>query len=236
MRRIAGAARDQPILDIGVGGGRTVPLLRSLSADYVGVDYVVELVRAARRRFPHVRIEHMDARDLGDFADRSFAVVIFSRNGIDAVLHADRRQVFHEIHRVLRPGGLLAYSTHNLDHPSASRLRWHLDRRQLVRHPQRTLRRVIRLPSSIRNYWRLRMLNTSGEGWATIATFGYGHAVAWHHVTFAEAVRELRSSGFSAVELYGSTGLLTSIEDPAASVRDLDTSDLPSLHLVARRP
>src|SRR5947209_2889570 len=109
MRRIAPAAQGQPVLDIGVGAGRTVPYLRALSEDYVGIDYIEETVRVARARHPDARIERADARDLSAFAEGSFAVVVFSFNGIDGVAHEERRDVFGAVHRVLRPGGLFAY-------------------------------------------------------------------------------------------------------------------------------
>jgi len=43
---IAKAAAGKPILDIGVGGGRTVPHLTAMSADYTAIDYSAEMVAA----------------------------------------------------------------------------------------------------------------------------------------------------------------------------------------------
>src|SRR2546423_621717 len=57
-------ARHQPILDIGVGGGRTIPILRRISRDYTGIDYIPELVLACRRRFPEAHVMLGDARNL----------------------------------------------------------------------------------------------------------------------------------------------------------------------------
>ena len=81
---VAHFVRDTPILDIGVGGGRTAPLLAALSADYRGIDYLAEMVALARRRFPAFRFLEMDARRLS-FPDQSFRLVTFSYNGIDSV-------------------------------------------------------------------------------------------------------------------------------------------------------
>src|SRR5262249_15751388 len=78
IQRVAEDCRNQPILDVGIGGGRTVPLLRAISDDYVGIDYTQEMVDAASARFPGVRCEWGDARDLSKFADGSFALVFFS--------------------------------------------------------------------------------------------------------------------------------------------------------------
>ena len=129
--------RGQPLLDLGVGGGRTLPLLRELSDDYTGIDYSAELVAAARRRFPQARIEIGDARDLSRFAASRFALVFFSFNGIDGITHDERGQVFREVLRVLRPRGLFAYSTNNLDTPDTGI--WRRGASQLLRNPQRAL-------------------------------------------------------------------------------------------------
>jgi SAM-dependent methyltransferase len=241
MERVAGEARDQPILDVGVGGGRTTPFLRSVSEDYVGIDYLESLVQAARRRYPGARFEHMDARELSGFGERAFALVVFSRNGIDGVPHADRPQVLSEIRRVLRPGGLFAYSTHNLDYRLAghrpARAQW----RRALAHPARAVRYALRLPILARERQRLGSLTGSGEGWATIATVAYGAGVVWHHVNLAEAWRELREAGFTAaVEVYGESEFgLTVVAGRAsdeACVRQLDTSEWRGFHLVAHKP
>jgi SAM-dependent methyltransferase len=102
------------LLDIGVGGGRTTQYFAPVVADYVGIDYSEVMIQGCRQRFPSYRFEQMDGRDLGQFCDRSFDFVLFSFNGLDYVGHRDRLQILQEIHRVLRPGGYLYFSSHNL--------------------------------------------------------------------------------------------------------------------------
>jgi SAM-dependent methyltransferase len=114
---VAHFVRDTPILDIGVGGGRTAPLLAALSADYRGIDYLAEMVALARRRFPAFRFLEMDARRLS-FPDQSFRLVTFSYNGIDSVDLAGRMAILQEIYRVLLPGGYFVFSALNLDGPA----------------------------------------------------------------------------------------------------------------------
>ncbi|HUK56917.1 MAG TPA: class I SAM-dependent methyltransferase [Nitrospiria bacterium] len=107
--------RGRPILDLGVGAGRTVEALRAISADYIGVDYVEEMVAFCRRRFPGVRFEHADARSLTRFRDHTFALVVFACNGISMVDHAGRLAVLKTAHRLLEPGGFFIFSTYNRD-------------------------------------------------------------------------------------------------------------------------
>ena len=107
---VAPEVRSRPILDIGVGAGRTTALLQTISQQYTGIDYTQEMVEVCRARHPGARILHMDARDLSSFADEQFALVVFSFNGIDAVNLDDRRKILREVHRVLQPGGLFIVS------------------------------------------------------------------------------------------------------------------------------
>jgi SAM-dependent methyltransferase len=229
MQRLAEEAGGQPILDIGVGAGRTLPYLRSLSKDYVAVDYLQQMVSLTRSRYPDARIEHADARDLSVFADCTFALVCFSFNGIDGLAHEDRPKVHAAVRRVLRPGGLFAYSTHNLDHPSAGRPPW--DRCQLPVHI--TLRPLVgwaaRLPQRIHSYRRLRTVSVRGEGWAILVGASYNFGVVGHYVTLDEALRELRESGYApGVEVYSTSGAQMQSGD--------DTSGSPWFHLLARKP
>src|SRR4051812_38218740 len=54
----------QPVLDLGVGGGRTTAHVLPLTSDYLGIDYTPRMVATCRRKFPGARFEVGDARDL----------------------------------------------------------------------------------------------------------------------------------------------------------------------------
>jgi len=119
------------ILDLGVGGGRTTPFLSGLASHYVGVDYAEGMVRVCREKFPQLRFEVADAANLSCFADGSFDAVVFSYNGLDNLVpEQKRRQCLQECHRVLKPGGVLIFSSHN---PRALFVNWQWDRERLRR-------------------------------------------------------------------------------------------------------
>ena len=76
---------DRPCtLDIGVGCGRTVPLLRDRSASYVAIDMASRMVTVTRRRCPGVDARIMDARRQ-DLADAPFDLVALSYNRLDGL-------------------------------------------------------------------------------------------------------------------------------------------------------
>lgn len=120
LEMVAGEVRGGTILDIGVGGGRTVRPLRNISNDYLGIDYSPEMVAACKRRYPGVRFSLADARALTNTPDGSIALAVFSCNGISMVSHPDRLRILREVYRVLRPGGTFVFSTYNLNSPEAT--------------------------------------------------------------------------------------------------------------------
>ncbi|MFZ0813943.1 MAG: methyltransferase domain-containing protein [Candidatus Sulfotelmatobacter sp.] len=101
------------ILDLGVGGGRTTPYLSSIAGRYVGADYAPEMIAACRKKFPHLEFEVANAADLSVFQSASFDAAVMAFNGIDYLPDETRLRALQEIHRVLRPDGILVFSSHN---------------------------------------------------------------------------------------------------------------------------
>ncbi|MET0342372.1 MAG: class I SAM-dependent methyltransferase [Polyangiales bacterium] len=200
-RRIEAEARGAPILDLGVGGGRTVSLLRALSTDYVAIDYTDVLVDAARRRYPGVDIRLGDARDLSQFADGTFGLVVFSYMGIDSVGREDRRRILREVRRVLRPGGTFWFSTLNITGAAPRRRPWQvrLKRADEVGSVRRAIdlsRTLKRVPRETLNYLRGRRHGTRGQGWEIAPFFAYAYALLVHYTTLDDQLAELVEAGF----------------------------------------
>lgn len=111
------------ILDIGVGGGRTGPLLGDAAEAYCGIDYTPALIATARGRFPNLDLRQMDARNLA-FPDASFQLAVFTYNGIDSVTADDRGRIVREVFRVLAPGGAFVFSSLNRNGPAFEEAWW----------------------------------------------------------------------------------------------------------------
>lgn len=122
LHSVSDRVRGGRILDIGVGGGRTVKALQALSNDYIGVDYVPEMVAACQAKFPGVRFEHADARAMPQFEDASFDLIVFAWAGICMVDHSGRLAILKEVRRLLRPEGAFVFSSYNQNSPAYHQL------------------------------------------------------------------------------------------------------------------
>ncbi len=197
-RFIANEVRDQPILDLGVGTGRTIPLLRALSANYRAVDYLPIMVAAARHKFSDADIQVGDARDLSRFPDESFALVVFSHAGIDAVDHEGRQHVLAEVRRVLMPNGIFWFSTLNKDGNGPRERPWRQYRTQL--RNSRTLRTRLSATrewfDGLRNYQRLKKLTQEGDCWLIAPFPAHAYGLLTHYITLAGQCDELACAGF----------------------------------------
>jgi SAM-dependent methyltransferase len=214
---VADEVRGQPVLDVGVGGGRTSWWLRMLSRDYVAIDYSPEMVAVCRRACPGIDVRVGDARDLSDFDDDHFGLVVFTFNGFDSMNHEDRRRVLEEFRRVLRPSGLLMFSTHNRCGPGWGEAPWQRARYAASRRPraERAARFVARMvlrprteAEAYRNWWRLKRCVEDHGDWAIGPGPGVNFGALVHFVSPEAERQELTDCGFDVA------GMLTDRGEP----------------------
>ena len=215
------------ILDIGVGGGRTTPFLLELSSNYIGVDYSREMVEHCRRRFPGVSFDVVDARDLSRFPDSSFDFALFSHSGIDAIEHHGRIKALSEVHRVLSPGGLFVFSTHNRNYRIPRP--WELKVLGPLRDPIRFGKRAVSYPVGIVNYLRRARRAEEREDYCMSVDSAYRYSLIHYRIDPAAQKKQLEQVGFCDIAVVDVEGRRLSWPDAQRSARDA------SLHYVCRR-
>jgi SAM-dependent methyltransferase len=192
--------RGKPILDLGVGTGRTISLFKPLTLDYRALDYLPVMVEASRRQHPDASIEVGDARSLMGYPSDHFGLVSFSFNGIDAVSAADRRLVFRAVRRVLAPSGVLFFSTLNLDGPSYRERPWKIRiwrTRNPARYAWRVVRQIAGVPLDMTNWLRIRSCGERGSGYAVAPLSAHHYGVLVHYTTLKRQLEELEAEGFA---------------------------------------
>jgi SAM-dependent methyltransferase len=199
LDEIADDVRDAPILDIGVGGGRTTPFLRALSHDYLGVDYSPAMVAICRERHPDARFDVLDARSLHHLPSKHFALVMFSFNGIDCIDHDERVGVLREIRRIVRPRGWFVFSSHNRDAPSTG---FRPPPLYPSRHPAKMAARAGVWAASVArafsNRRRLRPYELETAEYAIRNDQAHEHSLLTYYVRVGDQFEQLRAAGFTA--------------------------------------
>lgn len=202
---IAPKTAGKPILDIGVGTGRTTQALMRLSSDYVGIDYSEEMIRSARNRFPDVNFQCCDARNLEAFADNSFALVCFSYNGIDYVSHENRLQILSEILRVMNSDGSFVFSTHNRDFRDLEASR-NLEGFEVSTNPVKLAYRAFRNEVSRLNSLKNKRRETESDQFAIYNDMALNHRLLTYYIGVSQQLRQLREIGFETVQAFGEQG------------------------------
>jgi len=203
------------LLDIGCGGGRTTEFLRHCTDDYFAIDYSMSMVESCRSRFPDVRCEQCDVRDMSRFDEGSFDCIVFSNNGLDSLGDEDRQLAIREIRRVLVDGGLFIFSTHNKNYSHAvtrPRLGSSWD-------PVQQGREIFRFLKHWRNHRRNRRFEEFRDDYWILNDRAHSYQLLTYYIEQTKQVAQLEAAGFEALEVYGSRGELLPLDgaDPSSS-------------------
>ncbi|MBV9865453.1 MAG: class I SAM-dependent methyltransferase [Abitibacteriaceae bacterium] len=208
------------VLDIGVGAGRTTRYLAPLAGRYEAVDYSPVMVAYMQNTMPEVSVRQADFRALNAFRDQSFDFLFATDNVIDTLSHEDRLCALSEAFRVLRPGGILAFSSHNAHYKPAyagPRLEW-------SRNPVTLAANVAQLLLRWRNHLRVGPLRQITPEYALLNDIGHHYACLHYYVTRAIMQSQLASVGLRLIEVFNVHGEVMQDND--------DDSQSPSLFYV----
>ena len=199
LESVRARLRGQPILDLGVGAGRTVKPLLAVSSDYLGIDYSPEMVAHCRARYPQVRFEYGDARNLSTLAADSFGLVVFSCNGICMVAHEDRLRILREALRVMKPGGVLLFTTYNQDcddEQGAFKFPEFEMSLNPVRFGVRAMRFTVATLVRARNWLRYRKHNVRTAEYSMINDVCHDYGTMLYYISLPNQRRQLEACGF----------------------------------------
>jgi len=109
-RRIASLvdAGDR-VLDVGCGEGIIASVLASKCPNVIGCDYSIEAMELAVKEYPSLQFVYSNSTHLR-FEESSFTKVILSEVA-EHLLPVQLHRTLSEIHRVLKPGGMLILTT-----------------------------------------------------------------------------------------------------------------------------
>jgi SAM-dependent methyltransferase len=199
---IAPEAKGKPVLDIGVGGGRTIPALTAIAHDYTAVDYSPTMIERLATLSKASALARRCARSLGLGRFQFFLGGVQLRR----YRHGQPRRSREDLARS-------AARAH-------ARRRFHLFDSQLglrkrtpdpdvwsVAMPSRSggglvtllrqsLRALRRAPLRWRNYYALKHLTERHESWAILNSKYHDYSTLMHYITLDVELEELKRAGF----------------------------------------
>lgn len=202
--------QDKRILDIGVGGGRTLPFLTEISGNYTAIDRSERMVAVCRERYPNAVVKMADVCNLSDFPDGSIDAAFFSFNGIDILNHNLRQKAFSEIRRVLAPEGFFVFSSHNRAAIERLTPPWHLSRlpiniNPLVK-PIPFLKKCATFTLGIANNMLLRRQEYDCDQYCLVNDGASKFSVILYYIAIEEQIKQIQEWGFSPTAAVGSDG------------------------------
>ncbi len=219
------ALDGRQVLDIGIGAGRTTRFLLPRAARYAGGDYSAEMIEAARKRLPEADLSVTDARDLSAYADGEFDTVIFSFNGLDSLSHESRLTALAEMHRVLKPGGWLVFSSHNRDRVTVSV--FSLRNLDVSMNPRRMFSNAAGYVRCIVNWLRFKRFAVKAAEYDMRLDSGSEYKTPLYYIDKKRQAAQLTRFGFKVVSMWGAKG-------KKAALDELD-SESPWIFFVARK-
>jgi SAM-dependent methyltransferase len=211
------------VLELGCGAGRLTGHLCELARELHALDLSPAMVAYCRSAYPRATFTVGDLRDLSGFTSSSYDAVVAPFNVLDVLGDAERREVLHDIGRLLAPEGLLIISSHNREYVPRRRPGFHV----WIASPRHPLASLRRLPRRLRNRHRMRALELSENDYAIRNDEAHEFAVLHYYISRDAQESQLAAQGFQLIECLDLDGQTVTPGSAAA--------ECPELHYVARR-
>jgi SAM-dependent methyltransferase len=210
------------VLDLGCGAGRILGYLLLLGADALAIDLSPQMVERCRERFPEADVRVADLANLDGAVTGQFDALLLTANLIDVFDDSERRTVLAELRGLLRPGGLLIFSSHNLDHwdrPGSGR------GSRLVQMLRAAARRgltvwihlAISFPQKVRNRRRLGPLQHRAADYAVINDEVHEYSLLHYYIGRIAQERQLDELGYELIDVLEADGPTIPSGEPGLS-------------------
>jgi SAM-dependent methyltransferase len=215
---------ERDVLDIGVGTGRTTVYLAPLAKHYIGIDFSPVFIDFVNKAMPHIQAQLGDMRDLSDFGAEEFDFVMASFNVIDVVAHNDRIKTLREVHRVLRPGGIFIFSSHNLTYELAG----YAPKLKFSRNAIRQVSLMFQWFVQLMNHAKIKKHRVFGEDYAILNDEGHDFSTLHYYIDHVSQRRQIGEHNFTVLGVYDICG-------DALAPQAIDRSS-PFLMYVVQKP
>ena len=191
------------MLELGVGGGRLTGHLIELGGEVHGMDIAARMVAYCRRNYPAARFSQGDLRDASSWGSGTWDAIVAGWALIDVLADEERATFFDAAHRLLNPGGVLIFSSHNL---ACATLLKSPFRSISVDSPLSFASQLLRLPRSYRNHRRLTRWERIEPEYAILNGSAHDFSLLHYYVSRDGQERQLERHGFQLLECIDARG------------------------------
>jgi SAM-dependent methyltransferase len=160
------------------------------------------MVRYFRKNLPGISIRQADFRDLRAFEDESFDFVLATANVIDALPHEGRLSALAEASRVLRPGGVLGFSCHNVNYEDAlsgPKMRWSWN-------PVRLGSSALQFAIGLWNHRRVGPMRVVGGEYALLNDTGHFYSCLHYYASRVTVAAQMTNAGLQLADTFDRSG------------------------------
>jgi SAM-dependent methyltransferase len=172
------------------------------------------MVRYVRKSLPDVSVRQADFRDLRAFENEAFDFILATANVIDALPHKGRLSALAEASRVLRPGGVLGFSCHNVNFKEAfsgPHMKWSWN-------PVRCGSSALQYVLGSWNHRRVGPLRTVESEYALLNDPGHFYSCLHYYASRATVRAQLAAAGVQLADTFDRSGrALAEGEDDSAN-------------------
>jgi len=210
------------VLELGCGAGRLTGHVLGIAGSLHGIDVSPAMVAYCRETYPEGEFSVGDLLELERFAEEEFDAVLAPYNVLDVLDDAQRRSVLVEIRRLLVPGGLLIFSTHNLAYVPSITPAGRID----PSSPRRLAASLVHRRRRRRNHRALAPLQRTEADYAIVNDEAHNFSLLHYYISPEAQARQLADCGFALLECLDLDGGAVTASESAPGCSEL--------HYVAR--
>jgi cyclopropane fatty-acyl-phospholipid synthase-like methyltransferase len=189
------------------------------------MDIAARMVAYCRRTYPQACFRQGELRDASSWGTGTWDALVAGWALIDVLGDEERATFFDDAHRLLNPGGLLLFSSHNL---ACAPLLKSPVRSITVDTPLSFASQVVRLPRSYRNHRRLTRWQRFEPDYAILNGAAHDFSLLHYYISRDGQERQLERHGFELLECIGDDGSEVGLGETGVGSHELHYAALRS--------
>lgn len=190
------------VLEFGSGGGRMTSYLIEIADTVHGVDIADDMVTHCREQYPTGTFVQEDLRNLSAWDSDVWDAIYSGCPTFDTLSCTERDALFADVARLLRPGGLFIFSSHNRGTVPLVKKPWDL----VCVRPHRLARWLVRRPRAILNYSRITAFQRIEEDYAIVVDEALDYSLLQIYIGRDAQQRQLAKHGLLLLDCFDDDG------------------------------